>query len=117
MPFLRSLVVAMRVSVPCLWRVSSTGVNACRCRRAAQRTSLATARVVLEIARWAELSAPGPSVRSMKTTGTERALRVVRPDETAGAAGEARALEGDRTDYWSQVQALRDDLARLRPAN
>ena len=53
----------------------------------------------------------------METTGTERALRVVRPDETAGAAGEARALEGDRTDYWSQVQALRDDLARLRPAN
>ena len=53
----------------------------------------------------------------METTGTERALRVVRPDETAGTAGEARAPEDDRAAYWSQVQALRDDLARLRPAN
>jgi len=40
-------------------------------------------------------------------------LHVVRPDEAAAAGHEELSVE----DYWAQVQALRADLARLRPAN
>jgi hypothetical protein len=50
----------------------------------------------------------------METTGTKRTLRVVRPDETEAALS---TDELSTEDYWAQVQALRDDLARLRPAN
>ena len=53
----------------------------------------------------------------METTGTKRALRVVRPDETPTTATDEPSVEDHCIDYWAQVQSLRDDLARLRPAN
>jgi hypothetical protein len=61
----------------------------------------------------------------MKTTGTTRALRVVRAEETlaSGAPAEETLASGvvdeelTVEEYWAQVQALRSDLARLRPAN
>ena len=49
----------------------------------------------------------------METTGRERTLRVVRPDETRATSTEEVSVE----DYWAQVQTLRDDLAGLRLAN
>jgi hypothetical protein len=62
----------------------------------------------------------------MDTIGTPRTLRLLpdhpedrdradRPDQ----AGDPAAVTGApaREDYWSQVQTLRADLARLRPAN
>jgi hypothetical protein len=42
---------------------------------------------------------------------TPPALRVVRPDEPAPTDAPPPSAE----DYWARVQALRDDLARLRP--
>jgi hypothetical protein len=57
----------------------------------------------------------------METTGTRRTLRVVRPDETEATSAAERSTEDDCADYcadyWAKVQALRDDLVRLRPAN
>ncbi len=53
----------------------------------------------------------------METTGTKRALRVVRPDETPATATDEPSVEDYCIDYWAQVRSLRDDLARLRPAN
>jgi hypothetical protein len=67
---------------------------------------------VPEILRTTELSVAGPTVRDMETTGTRGTLRLVRPDETATSTDDLSV-----EDYWAQVQALRDDLARLRPAN
>ncbi len=60
-----------------------------------------------------ELSVVRSSVRDMETTRTTRALRVVRPDEAPAVEPDELSVE----DYWAQVQALRADLARLRPAN
>jgi hypothetical protein len=55
----------------------------------------------------------------METTGTKRALRVVRPDETHGTDGDTAydARASSTEDYWARVQALREDRERLRPAN
>ncbi len=48
-----------------------------------------------------------------------RSLRVVRPGETdrtnRQTAYDAGTLSTE--DYWARVQALREDLVRLRPAN
>lgn len=54
----------------------------------------------------------------METTRTTRALRLLRPDETPkhGKRPADEPVPGTE-DYWARVQALRDDLARLRPAN
>lgn len=61
---------------------------------------------------------PGPSVRVMEMEGTTRRLRVVRPDETRETDDRTPGDdEASTEDYWARVQALRDDLARLRPAN
>ena len=50
----------------------------------------------------------------METTDTKSGLRVVGPDEADGTPVDPEpATEA----YWTRVQALRDDLARLRPAN
>jgi hypothetical protein len=47
----------------------------------------------------------------MENNRTTRSLRVV---EEQVAASETEAA---REEYWAQMQALRADLARLRPAN
>ena len=47
----------------------------------------------------------------MENNVTIRSLRVV--DEQVAASESETARE----EYWAQVQALRADLARLRPAN
>jgi hypothetical protein len=57
----------------------------------------------------AELSVLGPTVPHMDSTDRQPTLRVV--------ADEPAAPEETREDYWAQVQALRADLRRLRPAN
>ncbi len=51
----------------------------------------------------------------MDETGTAPALRVVRPEETAGTQTYDAAPSTET--YWARVQQLRGDLARLRPAN
>ncbi len=50
-----------------------------------------------------------PTVPHMSTNETAPPLRVVRDDERS-------PVEREREDYWARVQALRDDLARLRSA-
>jgi hypothetical protein len=45
----------------------------------------------------------------MSSDDTAHALRLVRDDERS-------PVEREREDYWARVQALRDDLARLRSA-
>jgi hypothetical protein len=45
----------------------------------------------------------------MSTNETAPPLRVVRD-------GERSLADREREDYWARVQALRDDLARLRSA-
>ena len=51
----------------------------------------------------------GPTVPRMSTNETAPPLRVVRDDERS-------PVDLEREDYWARVQALRDDLARLRSA-
>jgi hypothetical protein len=53
------------------------------------------------------------TVTNMDTT-TAQTLRVVRSDEDPAPAPPST---GTQEEYWAQVQALRADLARLRPAN
>jgi hypothetical protein len=60
-----------------------------------------------------EVSVAGPSVVRMETTRTTRVLRVVRRNDLPAEPSDELSVE----DYWAQVQALRADLARLRPAN
>ena len=50
-----------------------------------------------------------PTVPGMSTNETAPPLRVVRDDERS-------SVDREREDYWARVQALRDDLARLRSA-
>ena len=50
-----------------------------------------------------------PTVPGMSTNETAPPLRVVRDDERSPG-------DREREDYWARVQALRDDLARLRSA-
>ena len=58
-----------------------------------------------------KLSVARPTVSDMENNVTIRSLRVV--DEQVAASESETARE----EYWAQVQALRADLARLRPAN
>jgi hypothetical protein len=82
------------------------------------------------IVRERKLSVFRPSVSGMKTTRTTPPLRLLAVDhadaaQTAGATEAADLIQpvgspgSDpvRERYWAQVQALRGDLARLRPAN
>jgi hypothetical protein len=106
MPFLRSLVVAIRSA--CL----SLGVSGRVL--AADRARDAAGGATAQSSEPSGLSVVGPSVPSMETRGTTRPLRVVRPDETRETGDPA---DDDTEDYWARVQALRDDLSSLRPAN
>ena len=96
--------------MPCLWSVVCACQSAGAARsRAQQRASLTTDRRGHETERLAELSEVGPTVPRMSTNETAPPLRVVRDDERS-------PVEREREDYWARVQALRDDLARLRSA-
>ena len=77
--------------------------------QAQQRASLTTDHRGHETERDRKLSAVGPTVPGMSKDETVRPLRVV-PDE------ERSRVDREREDYWASVQALRDDLARLRSA-